>query len=159
MVDLVHVDAAVRGEVQVVTKQDDVPEGDVGLEDLRELAGLVLVHLVDLPAEAFRRVRDLVVGDGVHHRLDGLLRQVEAFGFQSCLDDGDNSADGVEPGTDVDVVPAFRHGPTVALLAVADQSVDFLRLAVRVRNADDGVRRLHFDRFFLFEDRHVKLLS
>ena len=154
VVDLVHVDAAVRGEVQVVAEEDDVAEGDVGLEDLRELTGLVLMHLVDLPAEALCRVRDLVVGDGVHHRFDSLLRQVQAFRLQSCLDDGDDSTDRVEPGANVDVVSAFRHGPTIALLTVADQSVDFLRASGRVGNADDGVRRLDLDRFFLFEDWH-----
>ena len=154
MIDLVHVDAAVCGEVQVVAEEDDVAEGDVGLEDLRELTGLVLMHLVDLPAEALCRVRDLVVGDGVHHRFDSLLRQVQALGLEARLDDGDDGADGVEPGADVNVVPAFRHGPAIALLTVSDEAVDFLGSAGGVRNADDGVRRLDLDRCFLFEDWH-----
>ena len=154
MIDLVHVDAAVCGEVQVVAEEDDVAEGDVGLEDLRELTGLVLMHLVDLSAEALGRVRDLVVGDGVHHRFDSLLRQVQALGLEARLDDGDDGSDGVEPGTDVNVVPAFCHGPAIALLAVSDETVDILGSAGGVRNADDGVRRLDLDRCFLFEDWH-----
>ena len=151
MVDLVHVDAAVCGEVKVVTEQDNVSEGHVGLEDLLEFTGLVLVHLIDLTAEALRRVRDLIVGDGVHHRFDGLLGQVQALCLETGLDDGDYGADGVEPGADIDVIPTLRHGPAVALLAVTDETVDFFRFAGGVRNTNDGVRRLDFHGSFLFE--------